>query len=139
MQVFRTAGCEGVPESPSNIPWALTKSCSKQNMKRNSTPKYGTDDLSEPPHRLPGVRSLLPLPGGDLLTGGTNRTIQYWDHNRFEPSSSTLCYSLKLTNLLTPFFAVLVAVFVFVGPQKRLSLLKMCMICNLGLVFKLCR
>uniref|UniRef100_A0A0A0M1S5 Uncharacterized protein n=1 Tax=Cucumis sativus TaxID=3659 RepID=A0A0A0M1S5_CUCSA len=49
-------------------------------LRRNVNPKYKVDELNEPPPRLPGIRSLLPLPGGDLLTGGTDLRIRRWNH-----------------------------------------------------------
>lgn len=68
----------------SDLPSALTRPPSKANMKsdlrRNVNPKYRVDELNEPSTRLPGIRSLLPLPGGDLLTGGTDLKIRRWDH-----------------------------------------------------------
>ncbi|XAR53396.1 Non-specific serine/threonine protein kinase [Bertholletia excelsa] len=68
----------------SDLPWALTRPSSKPNAKpdlrRNVNSKYRVDELHEPPPRLPGVHSLLPLPGGDLLTGGTDLKIRRWDH-----------------------------------------------------------
>lgn len=71
----------------SDLPSALTRPPSKANMKsdlrRNVNPKYRVDELNEPSTRLPGIRSLLPLPGGDLLTGGTDLKIRRWDHCRF--------------------------------------------------------
>lgn len=45
--------------------------------------KYRIDELNEPPSRVPGIRALLPLPGGDLLTGGTDLKIRRWDHCRY--------------------------------------------------------
>lgn len=71
----------------SDLPWALTRPSSKSNSKadlrRNVNPKYKVDELNEPPPRLPGIRALLPLPGGDLLTGGTDLKIRRWEHYRF--------------------------------------------------------
>lgn len=71
----------------SELPWALarpsSKATSKPDLRRNINPKYRVDELNEPPPRLPGIRSLLPLPGGDLLTGGTDLKIRRWDHYRF--------------------------------------------------------
>lgn len=68
-------------------PWALARPSSKSNsrpdLRRNVNPRYRVDELNEPPSRLPGIRSLLPLPGGDLLTGGTDLKIRRWDHHRF--------------------------------------------------------
>lgn len=67
--------------------WALARPSSKSNsrpdLRRNVNPRYRVDELNEPPPRLPGIRSLLPLPGGDLLTGGTDLKIRRWDHHRF--------------------------------------------------------
>ncbi|XP_058067643.1 serine/threonine-protein kinase VPS15 isoform X2 [Magnolia sinica] len=83
-QVLRIANSEADAEM-SDIPWALarpsSKSNSKQDMKQNAKPKYRVDELNEPPPRLPGIRSLLPLPAGDLLTGGTDLKIRRWDHS----------------------------------------------------------
>lgn len=71
----------------SYLPWALAKPSSRVNfksdMRRSVNPKYRVDELNEPPPRLPGIRSLLPLPGGDLLTGGTDLKIRRWDHDRY--------------------------------------------------------
>ncbi|XP_029116329.1 serine/threonine-protein kinase VPS15 isoform X2 [Elaeis guineensis] len=82
-QVFRTASGESEAEM-SNVPQALARSpykpTCKQDVKRNASSKYRIDELNEPAPRLPGIRSLLPLPGGDLLTGGTDLKIRYWDH-----------------------------------------------------------
>ncbi|XP_021277127.1 phosphoinositide 3-kinase regulatory subunit 4 isoform X2 [Herrania umbratica] len=82
-QVFRAANYDSDAEM-SDLPWALarpsTKTNSKSDLRRNANPKYRVDELNEPPPRLPGIRSLLPLPGGDLLTGGTDLRIRRWDH-----------------------------------------------------------
>ncbi|KAL5213166.1 hypothetical protein ABZP36_024013 [Zizania latifolia] len=81
-QIFRTASTENeavVPKAPSIHP----------NTKDETRPvnyKYRIEELSDPPPRLPGIRSLLPLPGGDLLTGGTDLKIRYWDQARPEQS-----------------------------------------------------
>lgn len=86
LQVFRVASGEADAEM-SNIPRALARPTSKTNpnqgMRRIPNSKYRIDELNEPAPRLPGIRSLLPLPGGDLVTGGTDLKIRYWDHNRF--------------------------------------------------------
>ncbi|KAF8400928.1 hypothetical protein HHK36_014231 [Tetracentron sinense] len=88
-QVLRVASNDGDMEM-SDMPWALTrpssKSSSKQDPRQNINPNYRVDELNEPPPRLPGIRSLLPLPGGDLLTGGTDLKIRRWDH--YSPSRS---------------------------------------------------
>ncbi|CBI27987.3 unnamed protein product, partial [Vitis vinifera] len=82
-QVLRVANNESDAEM-SDLPWALARPSSKSNSKpdirRNVNPKYRVDELNEPASRLPGIRSLLPLPGGDLLTGGTDLKIRRWDH-----------------------------------------------------------
>lgn len=52
------------------------------NLRQNMSSKYRIEELNEPPPRLPGIRSLLPLPGGDLLTGGTDLKIRRWDYSR---------------------------------------------------------
>ncbi|GAB2292419.1 Serine/threonine-protein kinase [Dionaea muscipula] len=74
----------------SDSPWALARPPNKVNPKsdprRDVNPKYRVDELTEPPRRLSGIRSLLPLPGGDLLTGGTDLKIRRWDHCRPERS-----------------------------------------------------
>ncbi|OVA06257.1 HEAT [Macleaya cordata] len=88
-QVLRLANNDSEAEM-SDLPWALARPSSKSNPKqdarRNMNPKYRIDELNEPLPRLPGIRSLLPLPGGDLLTGGTDLKIRRWDH--FSPDRS---------------------------------------------------
>ncbi|KAK7272737.1 hypothetical protein RJT34_29543 [Clitoria ternatea] len=82
-QVLRMANYESDAEM-SDLPWALarpsSKPASQSDLRRNVNRKYGVDELNEPPPRLPGIRSLLPLPGGDLLTGSTDLKIRRWDH-----------------------------------------------------------
>ncbi|XP_068646197.1 serine/threonine-protein kinase VPS15 [Aristolochia californica] len=81
-QVLKLANNGGEMEI-SNIPWALArpaKKSSPQDLKHNANTKYRINELNEPPPRLPGIRSLLPLPGGDLITGGTDLKIRRWDH-----------------------------------------------------------
>ncbi|XP_057759581.1 serine/threonine-protein kinase VPS15-like [Arachis stenosperma] len=82
-QVLRMANYDGDAEM-SDLPWALARPSSKptsqSDPRRNVNRKYGVDELNDPPPRLPGIRSLLPLPGGDLLTGGTDLKIRRWDH-----------------------------------------------------------
>ncbi|GKA87312.1 hypothetical protein Tco_0809023 [Tanacetum coccineum] len=50
------------------------------NFEHNVAAQYRVDELNEPSLRCPGIRSLLPLPGGDPLTGGTDLKIRRWDH-----------------------------------------------------------
>ncbi|KAJ1390293.1 WD40/YVTN repeat-like-containing domain superfamily [Sesbania bispinosa] len=82
-QVLRAANYDSDAEM-SDLPWALARPSSKptsqSDLRRNINRKYRVDELNEPPPRLPGIRSLLPLPGGDLLTGGTDLKIRRWDH-----------------------------------------------------------
>ncbi|BFG20851.1 hypothetical protein CerSpe_071250 [Prunus speciosa] len=95
-QVLRVASYESDAET-SEVPWALARSSSKNSkpdLRRNVNPHYRVDELNEPPPRLPGIRSLLPLPGGDLLTGGTDLKIRRWDH--YSPDRS---YSICGPNL----------------------------------------
>ncbi|XP_010688347.1 serine/threonine-protein kinase VPS15 [Beta vulgaris subsp. vulgaris] len=88
-QVFRVPGNDGDAEF-SELPWALARPQNKANPKsdprRNVNLKYRVDELNEPPPRLSGIRSLLPLPGGDLLTAGSDLKIRRWDHSRPERS-----------------------------------------------------
>lgn len=88
-QVFRVPSNDGETET-SDLPWALARPPIKTNPKsdprRNVNLKYRVDELNEPPPLLSGIRSLLPLPGGDLLTGGTDLKIRRWDHSRPERS-----------------------------------------------------
>ncbi|KAK9266612.1 hypothetical protein L1049_003563 [Liquidambar formosana] len=97
-QVFRVANNESDAEM-SDLPWALARPSSKANpkpdLRRNVNPKYRVDELNEPSPRLPGIRSLLPLPGGDLLTGGTDLKIRRWDHCSPDRSYSICGPSLK--------------------------------------------
>ncbi|GMH03346.1 hypothetical protein Nepgr_005185 [Nepenthes gracilis] len=89
-QVLRVMGNESDVELSSELPWALARPPNKTNSKsdprRNVNPKYRVDELNEPPSRLFGIRSLLPLPGGDLFTAGTDLKIRRWDHCRPERS-----------------------------------------------------
>ncbi|RAL37168.1 hypothetical protein DM860_004090 [Cuscuta australis] len=82
-QVLRVASNESESEKP-DLPWALaklsSKATTKQDKRRNPNSKYRVEELNESPPRLPGIRALLPLPGGDLLTGGTDLKIRRWDH-----------------------------------------------------------
>ncbi|KAF0931099.1 hypothetical protein E2562_002461 [Oryza meyeriana var. granulata] len=81
-QIFRTASTENeavVPKAPSIHP-------NTKDETRPASYKYRIEELCDPPPRLPGIRSLLPLPGGDLLTGGTDLKIRYWDQARPEQS-----------------------------------------------------
>lgn len=83
-QVLRVANYDSDAEMYDGH-WALARPSSKSNsrpdLRRNVNPRYRVDELNEPPPRLPGIRSLLPLPGGDLLTGGTDLKIRRWDHH----------------------------------------------------------
>lgn len=85
LQVLRVANSDNDAEI-SEQPWALArpsgKTSSKADSRRSVNYKYRVDELNEPPPRSPGIRSLLPLPGGDLLTGGTDLKIRRWDHCR---------------------------------------------------------
>ncbi|KAK3016471.1 hypothetical protein RJ639_007720 [Escallonia herrerae] len=79
-QVLRVANNDSDAET-SDLPCALARPSSKASSKPDiRRSKYRVDELNEPPPRLPGIRSLLPLPGGDLLTGGTDLKIRLWDH-----------------------------------------------------------
>jgi phosphoinositide-3-kinase regulatory subunit 4 len=82
MQVFRTASTENEAVMPKTPSRPLNKSTTKD-ARRSGNYKYRIDELNDPPVRHPGIRSLLPLPGGDLLTGGTDLKIRYWDQARF--------------------------------------------------------
>ncbi|XP_074280909.1 serine/threonine-protein kinase VPS15 isoform X1 [Silene latifolia] len=88
-QVFRVPGNDGDAEL-GDLPWALARPPNKSNPKsdprRSVNSKYRVDELNEPPPRLSGFRTLLSLPGGDLLTGGTDLRIRRWDHDRPERS-----------------------------------------------------
>lgn len=86
LQILRAANLESDAEN-SDSPWALARPSSKTNSKseirRSTNSKYRVDELNEPSIRVPGIRALLPLPGGDLLTGGTDLKIRRWDHFRY--------------------------------------------------------
>lgn len=94
----------------SDGPWALARPSSKSNpksdLRRNVNPRYRVDELNEPSSRLPGIRSLLPLPGGDLLTGGTDLKIRRWDHYRFQ-------FNFQSCLLASPWSAVMYLTFYF--------------------------
>ncbi|PHU16738.1 hypothetical protein BC332_12433 [Capsicum chinense] len=97
-QVLRVANNENEAEN-SDLPWALAKPSNKanpkQDLRRNTGSKYRVDELSEPPPRLSGIRALLPLAGGDLLTGGTDLKIRRWDHCSPERSYCVCGPSIK--------------------------------------------
>lgn len=97
-QVFRVASSEIETEN-SDSPWAVSrpsnKANSKPDLRRNVSSKYRIDELNEPPPRLPGIRSLLPLPSGDLLTGGTDLKIRRWDHSNPDRSYCICGPSIK--------------------------------------------
>ncbi|CAK7337394.1 unnamed protein product [Dovyalis caffra] len=82
-QILRVANYDNDAEM-SDTPWALARPSTKANfkpdMRRNANLKYRVEELNEPPPRFPGIRAMLPLPGGDLLTGGTDLRIRRWDH-----------------------------------------------------------
>ncbi|CAM0943441.1 unnamed protein product [Alopecurus aequalis] len=84
-QMFRTASTENEAVTPKTPSRPLTKTNNKD-VRRAGSYKYRIEELSVPPPRLPGIRCLLPLPGGDLLTGGTDLKIRYWDQARPEQS-----------------------------------------------------
>ncbi|XP_042473564.1 serine/threonine-protein kinase VPS15-like isoform X1 [Zingiber officinale] len=88
-QVLRVASGEHEGES-THFSLATERPSRKQSSqfdgKRNINSKYRIDELNEPAPRLQGIRSLLPLPGGDLLTGCADLTIRYWDHTSPEHS-----------------------------------------------------
>ncbi|KAJ8425962.1 hypothetical protein Cgig2_033891 [Carnegiea gigantea] len=83
----------------SDLPWALSRPPIKANLKsdpaQNVNLKYRVDEFNEPSPRLSGIRSLLPLPGGDLLTGGTDLKIRRWDQSRPERSYSICGPTIK--------------------------------------------
>lgn len=101
-QVLRVASYESDTEM-SEVPWALARPSSKNSkpdMRRNVNPQYRVDELNEPPPRISGIRSLLPLPGGDLLTGGTDLKIRRWDHYRFIANSLLFFWFTKDSDLI---------------------------------------
>ncbi|XP_024979474.1 serine/threonine-protein kinase VPS15-like isoform X1 [Cynara cardunculus var. scolymus] len=97
-QVLRLANSDSDAEI-SELPRALARPPSKTNSKgdarRSANFKYRVDELNEPPPRSPGIRSLLPLPGGDLLTGGSDLKIRRWDHYSPEKSYCICGPSMK--------------------------------------------
>lgn len=89
--MFRTASTENetvIPKTPSR---PLNKANTKD-VRRAGNYKYRIKELTDPPPPLPGIRSLLPLPGGDLLTGGTGLKIRYWDQARFNITTMYCCF-----------------------------------------------
>ena len=91
--MFRTASTDNeavmskAPSRPVNKPII-------KDIRRAGNYKYRIDELNNPPVCHPGIRSLLPLPGGDLLTGGTDLKIRYWDQARF----NSICTARLLHN-----------------------------------------
>lgn len=83
LQILRAANLESDAEN-SESPWALVRPPGKKSeLRRNINSKYRIDELNEPSPRVPGIRALLPLPGGDLLTAGTDLKVRRWDHCRY--------------------------------------------------------
>uniref|UniRef100_A0A0A9BLQ0 Similar to protein kinase family protein / WD-40 repeat family protein n=1 Tax=Arundo donax TaxID=35708 RepID=A0A0A9BLQ0_ARUDO len=82
--MFRTASTENEAVMPKAPPRPLNKST--KDVRRAGNYEYRIEELNDPPVRRPGIRSMLPLPGGDLLTGGTDLKIRYWDQARPEQS-----------------------------------------------------
>ena len=141
-QVFRVPGNDGDSEF-SELPWALARPQNKANPKsdprRNVNLKYRVDELNEPPPRLSGMRSLLPLPGGDLLTAGTDMKIRRWDHSRYCVTFSLfllllITYFLQINCSLSSFIADLSAVTVCAGQQLKALDMMNFMRVNLALV-----
>ncbi|CAA0396905.1 unnamed protein product [Arabidopsis thaliana] len=95
-QVLRVANYENETDV-SEFQWKLpsNKVNPKPNHRQNMSSKYRIEELNKPPPRLPGIRSLLPLPGGDLLTGGTDLKIRRWDYSSPERSYCICGPSLK--------------------------------------------
>ncbi|KAF5748532.1 serine/threonine-protein kinase vps15 isoform X1 [Tripterygium wilfordii] len=82
-QVLKVANYDadpGLSDMPGALSWPSKANNSRADLRQNLNPKYRVNELNELPPRLPGIRSLLPLPGGDLLTGGTDLRIRRWDH-----------------------------------------------------------
>ena len=131
----------------SDLPWALSRPLIKANLKsdpgQNVNRKYRVDEFNEPSPRLSGIRSLLPLPGGDLLTGGTDLKIRRWDQCRFYLASSLpLCYFITiLKQIFSPasLNTDLRGATVFVGQQLRAFEMMKSTKLNLAPVCSLCR
>lgn len=72
------------------VPAALSQPLSNSQSSRDTrlvggvkVTDYRMEELNEPPSRLPGVRTLLPLSGGAaLLTAGSDCRIRMWDRMR---------------------------------------------------------
>ncbi|CAN8230088.1 unnamed protein product [Cochlearia groenlandica] len=97
-QVLRVANYENetdVTEFQWKLPSNKVNPKSKNLRQNMSSSKYRMEELNEPPPRLPGIRSMLPLPGGDLLTGGTDLKIRRWDYSSPERSYCICGPSLK--------------------------------------------
>lgn len=92
-RIFRLP-CSGTGTDVAETPISLASSSSQMLSKsevtddpqRNGNSKYRVLELKEPPSLIPGICSLLPLLGGDVLTGGTDLRIRLWDH--FSPDRS---------------------------------------------------
>lgn len=96
-QVLRLS-CDPSDSEFSEVPAALLrrKPAVNAESKRSEISKksdYKLEELNEPPPRLSGVRTLLPLPGGNgLLTGGTDCKVRVWDRLRFSSLACTLVF-----------------------------------------------
>ncbi|KAJ7571090.1 hypothetical protein O6H91_01G148400 [Diphasiastrum complanatum] len=79
------------PDADSGFKWAPNQVSPApfvaKAIKVASPTDYKVEELQEPPARLPGVRALLPLPGGaSILSGGTDGCIRMWDCLRSDRS-----------------------------------------------------
>ncbi|XP_004513055.1 serine/threonine-protein kinase VPS15-like [Cicer arietinum] len=104
-QVLRTFNYEGDAEmSHTALAESSSKANSQSDERRKINRKYRVDELNEPPrhYRLPGIRTLLSLPGGDLLTGGTDLKIRRWDH--YSPERSYCVCGPNLKGVGNDFF-----------------------------------
>lgn len=109
MQVLRLCADPVHPEMntvPASLSQPLSNSQSLRDTKLVGGVKftdYRMEELNEPPPRLPGVRTLLPLSGGAaLLTGGSDCRIRMWDRLRY------CAHSIKLNLVGVLIYKVLI-------------------------------
>src|SRR4051812_24138531 len=98
--MFRTASTENESVMPKTPSRPVNKTSNKD-IRRVGSYKYRIEELSDLPPRLPGIRCLLPLPGGDLLTGGTDLKIRYWDQARLNTATHALSCFLHVFSFTT--------------------------------------
>eukprot|EP00252_Welwitschia_mirabilis_P026191 TRINITY_DN8476_c0_g3_i2.p1 TRINITY_DN8476_c0_g3~~TRINITY_DN8476_c0_g3_i2.p1 ORF type:complete len:750 (-),score=115.92 TRINITY_DN8476_c0_g3_i2:109-2034(-) len=81
-RIFRPICSPEIIDSPflRSSSQVLSKCEDKTDPKQNAYSKFRLSELNDPAPHIAGIRTLLPLQGGDVLTGGSDMKIRLWDH-----------------------------------------------------------